>query len=86
MAKKPTSHIILVIVLGAIFGSLLGELIALVLPKGVVQDFFIKSTGFAIGPAPVEIGLIGFTFGFHITLNIVGLLGIGIALYFLRWY
>jgi len=86
MAKKPTSQIILVIVLGAILGSLLGELIGLVLPDGVVKEFFTRSAGFALGPSPVDMGLIGFTFGFRITLNIVGLLGIGIALYFLRWY
>lgn len=86
MLKKPLGQIILVIILGALIGSLIGQLIGLVLPEGVVKDFFLRSAELGVGPTSVDIGLLGFTLGFNVTLNIVGLIGIGIALYLLRWY
>ncbi len=86
MARMSFGKIILVIILGALIGSLVGQLIGLVLPSGVVKDFFLKSSVLAVGPTPVEVGLFSLTLGFSVTLNIVGLVGIGVALYLLRWY
>lgn len=86
MGKKPLGHIILAVILGALIGGLMGKLIAFALPGGVVKEFFLKSIDLNLGPVDVGLGLVGFTLGFRITLNVVGVLGIGVALYFLRWY
>jgi hypothetical protein len=86
MARKPIGRIILVIVMGALIGSLTGQLIGLVLPEGVVKDFFLKSAPFEIGPTPVSIGFLGFTFGLKINFNIAGLIGVAVAIYLFRWY
>ncbi len=74
------------IILGAMVGTLLGELIGLLLPGGVVQDFFLKTASFGLGPGILDVKLFSLTAGFTIRFNIVGLLGIGVALYLLRWY
>lgn len=86
MATHKLGRIVLVIILGAMIGTLFGKLIALVLPDGVVRDFFLKEASFNIGPTPIDVGLIAITLGFKITLNIVGLLGVSLAIYLLRWY
>ncbi|MFQ5677673.1 MAG: DUF4321 domain-containing protein [bacterium] len=86
MARKPIGHILLVIVLGAMIGTLLGELVGLIIPAGVVKEFFLKSASFGLGPATLDIKLLSITAGFTIKLNIVGLLGIGVAVYLFRWY
>lgn len=86
MAKKPVGKIVLVIVIGAMVGSLLGQLLGLILPEGVVRDFFLRSAELSVGPAPISVGFLGVTLGFNFTLNIVGLFGIAIAAYILRWY
>lgn len=86
MARKSIGYMILVIVLGAMIGTLLGELITLLLPTGVVKEFFLKSASFAVGPATLDVRLFSITLGLTIKLNIVGLFGIGIAIYMLRWY
>ncbi|MCH9007216.1 DUF4321 domain-containing protein [candidate division KSB1 bacterium] len=86
MAKKPIGKVVLVIVMGAMIGSLLGQVLGLVLPEGVVRDFFLRSAELNVGPTPISVGFLGLTLGFSFTLNIIGLLGIAIAAYILRWY
>lgn len=86
MATHSFRRIVLVIVLGAMIGTLFGKLIGLILPEGVVREFFLNEASFAVGPANFDAGLFGITLGFKITLNIVGLLGVGLAIYLLRWY
>lgn len=86
MSRKPIGHILLVIILGAMIGTLLGELVGLIIPAGVVKEFFLKSAAFGLGPATLDIKLLSITAGFTIKLNIVGLLGIGVAVYLFRWY
>ncbi len=86
MARKSLGYIVLVIVLGAMIGTLFGKLIGFVLPDGVVKEFFLKEANFEIGPATINAGLFAITLGFKVILNIVGLIGIGISIYVLRWY
>jgi len=86
MAKKPLGQIIVVVLLGAMIGTLFGHLLGLVLPEGVVKDFFLKSAPLEVGPITLDVVLFAVTLGFKITFNIVGLLGIGVAMYFFRWY
>jgi len=86
MRKKPLGLVIVVLFLGAIFGSLIGELIGLVLPAGVVKQFFLRSVEPHVGPFDIDVRLFRITLGFALRLNVAGLFGIGIAAYILRWY
>jgi len=66
-------------------GSALGEVIAFLVPAGVVKDFFLKSATASIGPGTLNIIILTLTLGFSIKLNITGIIGILIAAYALRW-
>lgn len=84
--KKSMGFIVLVLVLGALIGSALGEVIGLVIPPGVVNDFFTKAVEGGLGPTTVNLLLVTFTIGFTFKLNLIGVVGIFIAAYLLRWY
>ena len=85
MRKKSLAFIIFIVVIGALIGSALGEIIAYLIPSGVVKDFFLKSASASVGPATINIIIMTFTIGFSIKLNVTGIIGILIAAYALRW-
>ena len=78
--------LLLIIFLGILIGSALGELIGLILPDGVVKNFFLISVDAGISPTVIDLNLIKFTLGFTFKLNVIGILGIAIATYMLKWY
>ena len=84
--NKPIAVVTAILVLGAILGSLVGEILGFILPEGVVKQFFLLSKTISIGPGTVDLIMFKFTLGFSITLNVVSLIGIGIAYYLLRWW
>ncbi len=86
MSRKKFGKVVLVIVLGAVLGSLLGQLIGLVLPEGVVKEFFLRSGAINLGPGTLDLSIFSITLGFSLTVNVVGFLGMGVAIYLLRWY
>ena len=84
--KKSLGFIVLVLVLGAFIGSALGEVIGLILPDGVVNDFFTRAVIGGLGPTTLNLLIITFTIGFTFKLNLIGVVGIFIAAYLVRWY
>jgi hypothetical protein len=85
MRRKSFGYFLLVIVAGALIGTVLGEIIAFVIPDGVVKDFFLKSAIASLGPGTLNIIVLSFTLGFSIKLNITGVIGILLAAYAFRW-
>lgn len=85
MRKKSLGWILVIILLGALIGSALGEVLALILPQGVVKEFFLRSASFSVGPATLNLIILTFTLGFSLKINVIGVLGIGFASYLLRW-
>jgi hypothetical protein len=84
--KKSVGAVLLILILGALIGSTFGEVIGLVLPNGVVKDFFLKSIKPGFEAGTLDLIVFRITFGFNIKLNIVSILGIALAAYILRWY
>ena len=74
------------LVAGAVIGSLVSLLVGLVLPQGVVREFFLTGTNIGLGPFTLDLAVLSLTIGFTLTINIVGLLGIVFAGYYFRWY
>jgi uncharacterized membrane protein len=85
MRKKSTTFIVFIIIVGAMIGTAIGEVIGILVPQGVVQDFFLKSASASIGPGTLNIILMTITLGFSFKLNVMGVIGILIAAYALRW-
>jgi len=85
MRRKSFGYFLLVIIVGALIGTVLGEIIAFVIPDGVVKDFFLKSASASLGPGTLNIIVMSFTLGFSIKLNITGVIGILVAAYAFRW-
>jgi hypothetical protein len=74
------------LVVGSVLGSLFGELLGVILPPGVVRDFFVKGFQPQFGPLTVDLGVIGFTVGFKLKLTVASVLGIMLAVHIFRWY
>ncbi len=85
MRRKGLGLILFVIFLGAIIGSAMGEVLGLILPNGVVKEFFLRSASFSVGPAVLNLIVFTVTLGFSLKINVIGVIGILIAAYILRW-
>jgi hypothetical protein len=85
-SKRSLWFITIVLILGAMLGTLLGDLIGLTLPDGVVKNFFTtgpQNVGFS--PFTLNFVLFSITFGLTFKINVVGVIGIFVAVYLLRW-
>jgi len=85
MRKRTSTFIFLSLILGAVVGGLAGQLLGIILPDGVVKNFFLASIkpGFDFGP--VDLIVIQFHLSLYIVLNFVSLVGMGFVYYLLRF-
>lgn len=74
------------LVSGAVIGSLVGQLLGLILPEGVVRDFFLTHADIGFEPLTIDLAVVSFTVGFSLMINVVGVLGILFAAYYFRWF
>ncbi len=94
MNKRSITLLIIGLISGAMIGSLLGEFIGLILPEGVVKNFFLTGIGFDLaglvgndtGVIVIDLIIINLKFGLSIYFNFVSLIGLATAYYFLRYF
>ncbi|MCF7825002.1 MAG: DUF4321 domain-containing protein [Candidatus Marinimicrobia bacterium] len=88
--RRNIKIIVLMIFAGAIIGSLLGDVAAALLPESVVRDFFVlafDSSNYGLAkPFVLDLRIFSLTFGFTIRVNFMGVVGMGVAYYLLRYY
>jgi hypothetical protein len=80
---KDTGSTILMIILGGILGGYVGELLGLLVPTGILHDIFTR--GFTLGfdnPIVLDLRIVVLTFGIKILLNIFGVIGMILGLYY----
>ncbi len=93
MAKRSIALITITLFVGAMAGTLTGELLGLILPEGVVKDFFLTGVSFNLGgligndSGVIVLDMIMFTiqFGLAIKMNFTSIIGLAGAYYFLRY-
>ena len=88
--RRNVKIIVLMVFSGAIIGSILGDVAAAILPESVVKDFFVlafESAKYGLAePFVLDLHVFSITFGFTISVNFMGLVGIGVVYYLLRYY
>ncbi|MBN1886276.1 MAG: DUF4321 domain-containing protein [Candidatus Krumholzibacteriota bacterium] len=86
-SKRRVTIVALVFFLGVIVGSVVGEIIGLLLPDGnVFRDLFVSGKEFVVGPGTVDLIVLTFTVGFSIKVNLVSVLAIVLVGVLLRMY
>ena len=94
MRNRDISLIVIGLFSGAMIGGVIGNLLALLLPDGVVKDFFLTSltidiSGIAnneLGVFIIDLSIIVLKFGLSINFNFTSLIGLATAYYILRFF
>lgn len=93
MHRRSLGFVLLVLLMGAMVGSLFGSGLAYVLPEGVVKDFFLKTIDFSLGgllgtddAVNINLLVIQLILGLRISLNFSAIFGLAAAYYFLRYF
>jgi len=84
--QKRIGILIVMVVFGMIVGTALGEAIAVLLPEGVVKEFFLRSVLASVGPGTLNLVAFSITFGMSFKVNVMAVLGMILAAYMFRWY
>ncbi len=82
MLKKSGGYLLLFIFIGGLLGSVLGEILQIVSPQGVVQSIFGEALSLGLDP-PVTVNLVlfKFTLGFLVKINLLSVLGMLLGAY-----
>ncbi|HYE93580.1 MAG TPA: DUF4321 domain-containing protein [Terriglobales bacterium] len=84
-ASRGLGLIVLIVLAGLVVGSLLGELVASLLPSGIVHDLLTKGPQIGVAPpATLDLRFVALTFGMLLKVNVVGILGVVLAAFALR--
>lgn len=74
--------LLVIVVLGALIGSVIGEVIATLSPGGFLEKVFSKGVNPGISPpAVLDLKVVSLAFGFTIKINLASLLGVVLALF-----
>tara|TARA_B100001013_G_scaffold272495_1_gene173362 strand:- start:146 stop:433 length:288 start_codon:yes stop_codon:yes gene_type:complete len=94
MDKRSIPLIVLGLFTGAVIGGVLGNLLGLLLPEGVVKDFFLTSVSFDLGGLVgketgviiLDLKIITLKFGLAMSMNFTSIIGLTTAYYILRYF
>lgn len=86
MKKREVMFLTVSLVLGAVVGGLLGEMIGSFLPDGAVKTLFTQSIEIGFGPSSLELYAISIILGLMIKINFVSVLMIIFVIVYFRWW
>jgi hypothetical protein len=70
------------VLIGGLFGSLLGEILIAVAPPSVIQNIFSQAVHPGLSPpVTIDLWLLKFTIGFTVKMNLLTFIGIIIGVY-----
>ena len=85
--RRPLAVVALIMLLGIVVGTAVGEAVGLLMPEGkVVRDVFVNSTDFHIGPLHIDLVVFSFTLGFSLKVNLMSAVGVFVMALVLRWF
>jgi hypothetical protein len=81
--RRRVGRLVLVILIGLVFGALLTEVAVRFMPESAAREFFTTSVAAAFGPLVIDLVAVGVTLGplvFHLNaLSVVAILVVGLG-------
>ncbi len=78
--------LLIALIFGAATGALLGDLLSLTLPDGVVKQFFLQSVSWGFSPVTIDLLVTTITVGLRFKFSISSVLGLMAVYYFFRYF
>ena len=91
MKPRSVKLIVFGLCIGALLGTLVGDILTFLLPDGsAVKQFFLLSYNLNFGSMNsdylIDLGIIIIDFGFILKFNVCSIIGFGIAYYLLKYF
>lgn len=84
-AQRGVGLVVLILLVGAVIGSFLGELASTLLPQGWLQNLLTKGPTVGLkNPATLDLQFLSVSLGLALKVNLVALLGLILAALILR--
>jgi hypothetical protein len=80
------TSIVIILLLAAVVGGLVGDLIGSFIPEGAIKTLFTRSIDIGFKAISLEFYSISFTFGLMIKINFVSILMVISVLVYFRWW
>lgn len=90
LRDKPLSHLILILFISAIGGSVVGESLRLILrfvtgSDSIVERALLDYVEYEIGPHMLNLIVLSFQFGLSLNFNVMTLLGVFVGWYYFKY-
>jgi len=86
MKSREMTFIIIALVLGAVFGGLLGDIIGTYLPEGAARTLFTKSIEIGFNTMRIDLYALSFTIGLMLKINFMSMLMVLLVIVYFRWW
>jgi len=83
---REVTFLLVSLVLAAVVGGLIGDIIGSFLPEGAVKTLFRESISIGFKPLTVELYAISFTIGLMVKINFVSILFLILVVIYFRWW
>ena len=86
MKKREVTFILVALVLGAVAGGLIGDIIGTFLPAGAAKTVFTKSIEIGFDTVKVDFYALSFTIGLMLKINFMSVLVLLLVIIYFRWW
>jgi len=86
MKRRELTFLITALILGAVIGGLLGDVVATFLPAGAARTVLTKSVEIGFGPTQLDLYTISFIAGLTIKINLMSALFVLLVIIYFRWW
>ncbi|MBN4076216.1 DUF4321 domain-containing protein [Gemmatimonas aurantiaca] len=86
MKSRDRSFMVFSLVLAAIVGGLVGDIIGQFLPDGAAKTLFSRAFDIGFDPTTIDLWVISMTFGMMLKINFVSILTIILVVVYFKWW
>ncbi len=86
MKKRELTFIVVALLLGAVIGGLVGDIIGTFLPPGAAKTVFTKTIEIGFDTIKVDFFSIAFTFGLKLKINFMSMMVVLLVIIYFRWW
>jgi uncharacterized membrane protein YeiH len=86
LKKREVTFVVVALILGAVFGGLIGDILGSYLPPSAAKTLFTKSIDIGIETVKVDFYAIAFTIGFMLKINFMSVLFVILVIIYFKWW